>query len=576
MKNLSSHLSPYRWNILLAVLAMGISAGSDLGLPLLLAQIVNVGLYQDDLAVVLRLGGWMLALALLGGGFALLNSYLSAQISANVGRTLRAEIFDKVESFSPAESSMFGTASLITRSTNDVVQIQNYLLALLRVVVRAPILAVGGLVLSIGTSPTLSLVLCVSLPLLAFSVSLVAKKGLPLSTSMQERLDRVTLIMREKLTGVWVIRAFGNEEYEQKRFDRASRDLTGTAIRMNRVMTLLFPISNLIMGGTVTAIVWFGAPMAGSGSLLVGDIIVIVQYVTQILMSIMMISMVFAMLPRAVTSAVRINEVLDAPEVITDPSAPRRGAARGELAFEDVSFTYPGAEEPALSHISFTSHAGETTAIIGSTGSGKSSLLNLILRFYDVTGGRILVDGVDVREYSQQELRGKIGYVPQRAVLFSGSIAENLRLGREDASDSELSRAVSIAQADEFVNRREGGLEAELSQGGANLSGGQKQRLSIARAVARRPEIYLFDDSFSALDFTTDAKLRAALSGETKDATVLIVAQRVSTIRHADRILVLDGGEQVGLGTHRELLKSCPVYREIAESQLSQKEIDYE
>ncbi len=576
MKHLSRHLKPYAGSMILAVLAIAISAGCELGLPLLLSRLVNIGIYQNDLAAVLHIGGWMLLLALLSGGFALLNSYLSSKASAQVGRSMRSEIFSKVEGFSPVESGRFGTASLITRSTNDVVQIQNYLIAMLRMMSRAPIVAVGGLILSLGTSLRLSLILCFALPLLALSVVVVAKRGLPLSTSMQERLDRVTLVMREKLTGVRVIRAFDNEAFEQRRFDAASRDLTETAIRMNRVMTLMFPLSSLIMGGSIAALIWFGGFEVAAGNLLVGDIMSMVQYITQILMSVMMLSMVFIMLPRAMTSVRRIDELLDASEIITDPDEPQKGSGRGELVFEDVSFTYPGAEEPALSHISFTSRAGETTAIIGSTGSGKSSLLNLILRFYDVTGGRILVDGVDVRKYPQKALREKIGYVPQKAVLFSGSIAENLRLGKQSAGEAELDRAVKLAQAREFVSEREGGLSAALSQGGVNLSGGQKQRLSIARAIARRPEIYLFDDSFSALDYATDAKLRAALAGETRDATVLLVAQRVSTIRNADRILVLDAGEQVGLGTHRELLKACPIYREIAESQLSQEEIDYE
>lgn len=576
MKHISVHLKPFYSSLFFSVIAMIIASLTELGLPYILAEIINKGLYNSDVNLVLILGGLMLILAVISVCSTLFNSYLGAKISSGVGRSMRNQIFGKVESFSLAEIDQFGTASLITRSTNDVTQIQNYIYVIIRMVLRAPIITVGGLALAYIKSPELSLVLLVSLPALFLMVTGIARRGMPLSTAMQKKLDKVTLVMREKLTGVRVIRAFDNEGYEKQRFDKSSSDLTETAIKMNRTMSLLFPAANIVMSFTIVAIVWFGGVNASQGSILVGDIMAMVQYVTQILMSIMMISMTFVMLPRAISSMQRICEVLDTDSKIVDSKTVPSTTNKGLLRFEDVSFSYPGSQDAALSHICFTSCPGQTTSIIGSTGSGKSTLLKLIERFYDATQGSICIDGVDIRDYSQSDLRQKLGYVPQKAVLFSGSIAENLRLGHPDAAEGELDSAVLTAQAQEFIDNRSGGYEAELSQGGTNLSGGQKQRLSIARAIVRRPEIYLFDDSFSALDFATDAKLRAALAKETHDATVLIVAQRVSTVMNADQILVLDGGEQVGLGTHSELFKTCAVYREIVTSQLSTEEIEDE
>lgn len=576
MSNIFSHLKSFYLECTYAIIAMVLAALTELGLPFLLAELINQGLYYNDTAVVLRLGSIMLLLAFVSVTGTLLNSYFSSKISAGVSQALRRQIFDKIESFSLSETDHFGTASLITRSTNDVMQVQNYIYVLLRLVLRAPIMILGGVSLAFLKSPSLSMVLLLMLPALFLMVTGIARRGMPLSTAMQQKLDNVTLVMREKLTGVRVIRAFDNENYEKKRFDKASCDLTEASIKMNRTMALLFPAANLVMAGATVAIVWFGAIKAVQGTVLVGDIMAMVQYITQILMSIMMISMVFVMLPRAMSSVKRIDEVLDEKTQIIDPIECQTMTGEGKLTFENVSFRYPGAQDSALSNISFTALPGQTTAIIGSTGSGKSTLLKLVERFYDVSAGRVCIDGVDVRDYAQQDLRQKLGYVPQKAVLFSGSIAENLRFGCPEATDEALVTAVETAQASEFINERAEGYQAPISQGGTNLSGGQKQRLAIARAIVRRPNIYLFDDSFSALDFETDARLRAALQKDMGNATVLIVAQRVSTVMNADQILVLDSGEQVGLGTHKDLFKSCAVYREIVKSQLSAEEIDDE
>lgn len=576
MSNIFSHLKSFYLECTYAIIAMVLAALTELGLPFLLAELINQGLYYNDTAVVLRLGSIMLLLAFVSVTGTLLNSYFSSKISAGVSQALRRQIFDKIESFSLSETDHFGTASLITRSTNDVMQVQNYIYVLLRLVLRAPIMILGGVSLAFLKSPSLSIVLLLMLPALFLMVTGIARRGMPLSTAMQQKLDNVTLVMREKLTGVRVIRAFDNENYEKQRFDKASRDLTEASIKMNRTMALLFPAANLVMAGATVAIVWFGAIKAVQGTVLVGDIMAMVQYITQILMSIMMISMVFVMLPRAMSSVKRIDEVLDEQIQINDPIECQTKAGEGKLTFENVSFRYPGAQDSALSNISFTALPGQTTAIIGSTGSGKSTLLKLVERFYDVSAGCVCIDGVDVKDYAQQDLRQKLGYVPQKAVLFSGSIAENLRFGCPEATDEALAKAVETAQASEFINERAEGYQAPISQGGTNLSGGQKQRLAIARAIVRRPNIYLFDDSFSALDFETDARLRAALQKDMGNATVLIVAQRVSTVMNADQILVLDSGEQVGLGTHKDLFKSCAVYREIVKSQLSAEEIDDE
>lgn len=572
MRRLMDYLKPYAFLTAIAVVTVVIGALTELGLPFYIAEIVNKGVANRDVAMIVRTGALMLLLTIVSAASSITTGYLAARISSGMGRLLRDEIFARVESFSLADIDRFGTASLITRSTNDVSQIQNYVMALIRMVIRAPILAVGGAVMAYLKSPSLSLILLAALPVLFLGVTAIARRSVPISVAMQQKLDGVTRVMREKLTGVRVIRAFGNEPYESARFDAASGDLTDTSVHMANIMSLMMPFANLVMGVTIAGVVWFGALGASRGGILVGDIIALVQYITQILMSVMLLSIVFVMLPRAAASAQRIGEVLDAKPTVVDPKTPVKGDDTGVLQFEEVGFFYPGTDEPALTDISFTVRPGTTTAIIGSTGSGKTTLLHLILRFYDVSTGRILFDGVDLREWTMQDLRARIGYVSQRALLFSGTIAENIRQGKSDADDSEVRAAALLAQADGFIAERDKGYHAPVSQSGANFSGGQKQRLAIARAAVRKPNLYLFDDSFSALDFTTDAKLRAALPGYTAGAAVLIVGQRVSSIKNAGQILVLEGGRLVGAGTHAELLGRCEVYREIVASQQMQEE----
>lgn len=575
MRKLFAHLKPYAFLTALAVASVVVGALTELGLPFYIAEIVNSGVANRDLTLIVRTGGVMLSLAFISAASSIFTGYLAARVSSGMGRSLRAEIFQTVQRFSLADIDRFGTASLITRSTNDVTQIQGYVMALFRMVLRAPILAVGGIAMAYLKSPLLSLVLLAALPALFVAVTAIARRSVPISAEMQQRLDAVTLVMREKLTGVRVVRAFCNEQHERVRFDAASAALTDASQRMARVISLLMPCANLVMGMTIAAVVWFGGIGVNQGGVLVGDVIALVQYITQILMAVMLLSFVFVMLPRAAASAQRINEVLDASPAVTDPATPSAGDGAGVLRFENVSFFYPGTDEPALSDLSFTARPGVVTAVIGSTGSGKTTLLHLILRFYDASCGRILLDGVDVRDYRQSDLRARMGYVSQKAMLFSGSIADNIRQGKPDADDAQIRAAAKLAQADDFIAERAEGYDAPVAQAGANLSGGQKQRLAVARAAVRKPRIYLFDDSFSALDYATDARLRAALARQTSDSTVLIVAQRVSTIKNAGQILVLDGGRLAGVGTHDELLAGCEVYREIVASQQAGEEERY-
>jgi len=440
--------------------------------------------------------------------------------------------------------------------------------------VSAPMMAIGGIIMAVTKDGPLTWVLVVVLPILALVIYVLASKGVPLFKAMQVKLDKLNLVLREGLTGIRVIRAFNRIDHEKKRFTEANGDLTGTAIRVNQIMAALMPIMMLAMNFTSIAIVWFGAIRIDRGDMQVGDMMAFIQYAMQIMFSLIMVSMMFVMIPRAAASAARINEVLDTePEIKDAPQAKRADSKRGFVEFKDVTFSYPGAEQPAISHISFSASPGEVTAIIGGTGSGKSTLISLIPRFYDIDSGSIEVDGVDVRDMTQETLRAKIGLIAQQAILFTGTIADNIRYGKETATDEEVRRAAEIAQATEFVAGMKDGFSSVIAQGGTNVSGGQKQRLSIARALVRRPEVYIFDDSFSALDFKTDARLRAALKKETMDATVLIVAQRVGTVMDADRIIVLDDGQIAGIGGHKELLKTCEVYREIVSSQLSEEEL---
>ena len=558
--------------LLIAVTLAGVYA--DLYLPSLMARIINQGIAAADYSYIFLEGAKMLFFAFMSVLCAVGSGILGAQISMGYGRDLRGLVFRKANSLSLTEFEEFGTATLITRTTNDINQIQMFVMMAFRILIRAPLMIVGGVNMAYSSSTSLSKVVVFSVPALVISVVTVASLALPLSNTIQRSVDRVNLIMREKLTGLRVERAFGTERYEEKRFDKANRDLTSVTMRMQRTMAVLMPLLTLIMSFTQVALVWSGAVQIDAGNLLVGDMMAVIQYVMQIMFSLMLFTMIFVMAPRAIASARRVRDILDAPEALSDPEKPApETSIRGTVEFRDVSLTYAGAEKPVLHGISFTARPGETTAIIGSTGSGKSTLVNLIPRFFDATEGQVLVDGVDVREMTQKELRDKIGFVPQKALLFRGTIRENITYGKPGATDQEVLEAAQVAQALDFIQQKPGGLDAPVAQLGQNFSGGQKQRLSIARALVRKPEIYVFDDSFSALDAKTDAALRGALKKITNGATVFIVAQKVSTIMDADRILVLDSGGCVGMGTHKELLQNCPVYQEIVYSQMSAEEV---
>ncbi|MDA8409534.1 MAG: ABC transporter transmembrane domain-containing protein [Treponema sp.] len=591
---------------------------ADLYLPTLMSDIIDKGVMRGDAAYIGRIGAWMLLVTAVSVLGSVVSSWLGSRASAGFGAALRERIFAKVESFSLEEFDRFGPSTLITRSTNDVTQVQMVTLMSLRMMVTAPIMAVGGLVMALSKDRSLTLVFAVTIPVLLIVVLSIFSRALPLFRSIQKKIDRINLVLREGLTGVRVVRAFGREARERERFDEANEDLTSTYIRVNRVMAFMFPSVMLVMNVSSVALLWFGIVRVDRGDMQIGSLMAFIQYSFMILFSFMMFAMMSIMVPRAQAAAVRIGEVLAVEPSIRDPESPKPmgEGARGAVEFRDVTFHYHGAEAAAIEGLSFVAKAGEMTAIVGSTGSGKSTLAKLVPRFYDVDGGHVLVDGVDVRELRQEELRARIGYVPQKPVLFSMTVGDNIRVGipddqvapgdrvapgdggapgdrvargdgggageppsRSDApadgrSVEDLVRSsADIAQATEFIEALENGFDHEVSQGGLNLSGGQKQRLSIARALARRPDIYVFDDCFSALDFRTDARLRARLREVTGEATVIVVAQRVGTVMEADRIIVLDEGRVVGSGTHAELLASCPVYREIAASQLSEERI---
>lgn len=574
MLKLLRMLKVYKLPVILVIIFVFLQSMSDLYLPTLMSDIVNIGIQNNDVPYIWSVGRTMLFIALLGALCSILVSFLASQVSGKFARDLRSRVFRHVENFSLQEFDQIGTASLITRTTNDITQVQNVLLMMMRMMISAPLMFIGGLVMAISQDAKLSLVLVVSLPILAGTVALIAFKGLPLFKAIQKKLDRLNLVLREQLTGIRVIRSFNRGHFEKERFKEANQDLTQTAIRVNKIMAFMMPSMMLIMNFTIIAIIGFGGLRIDTGDMQVGNMMAFIQYAMQIMFSLIMVSVIFVMLPRASASAVRINEVLEMKPELKNPDTPTKpNKLYGTLEFDNVSFKYPGAEEYALQGISFTAKPGETTAIIGGTGSGKTTLLSLIPRFYEVTEGSVKVNGVDVREMTQDDLRSKIGYVPQKAILFTGTIADNLRYGKEDATQEEIEHAASVAQASEFISEMENGYDSVIAQGGNNVSGGQKQRLSIARALVRRPEIYVFDDSFSALDFKTDSRLRAALKDETSNSTVILVAQRVSTVRDADRILVMDEGKIVGSGTHRELLANNEVYREIVSSQLSEEEI---
>ena len=578
MLKLFVFLKPFRASVAL-VLALALAQSlASLYLPRLMADIVDHGIVPDDRRQIMIYGGLMLLMALVSTAASVGSSFFSAKVASGFGRDVRNRIFDRVAHFSVHQFDRFSTASLITRTTNDTTQVQQVLIMMMTMVITAPMMAIGGIILSLSQDARLARVLIAVIPILGVIFFLIMRKAVPLFQLMQVKIDRLNLVLDEGLTGVRVIRAFDRNAHESRRFDAANLDLTGNAIAVNRLVSLLMPAMFFMMNLTSVSIIYVGALRIDAGEMHVGAMMASLQYAIQILFSVFMVTAMFVMLPRAAASAERINAVLDVIPDVNDPSFAKAAEgtpalSRATVEFENVTFQYPGAEEPALSGVSFIAKAGEVTAIIGGTGSGKSTLAGLIPRFYDVNGGRVLVDGVDVREMRQEDLRAKIGYVPQKAVLFSGTIATNIRFGREAATDDEVTKAATVAQAAEFIDQKPEGYAAPVSQGGTNLSGGQKQRLAIARALVRNAEIYVFDDSFSALDFATDAKLRAALRSETTAATVFIVSQRIGTVMNADRIIVLDDGQVVGIGAHADLIKTCAVYREIAESQASLEEV---
>jgi ATP-binding cassette, subfamily B, multidrug efflux pump len=574
MIKLLRFMRPYRLILIVIVLLAFGQAMSNLYLPTLMGEIVDYGIIKQDTGYIWRTGGIMSLVTLGGVLAAVIGIFFSSRVATGFGKIIRARLFTHVQQFSLHEFDTMGSSSLITRTTNDTTQVQQVMIIMLNMMITAPFTLIAGIILALNQDVGLSWILVVIIPILVGAIAILLSKTIPLFRRMQVKLDSLNLILDEGLTGVRVVRAFDRQKHEEQRFDEANADLTNIAVRVNQMMATLMPLMMFVLNLSSVAILWFGAIRINNGDMQVGALFAFLQYAMLILFSLLMVSMMFVMLPRAAASATRINEVLAMEPEIKDAAQVKRAEdTSGYVEFQDVTFSYPGAEEPALSHFSFKATPGEVTAIIGGTGSGKSTLVNLIPRFYDVDSGRVLVDGVDVREMSQEHLRAKIGFVPQKAVLFSGTIAENIRYGKEDASDEEVRHAADIAQATEFIDDMDEGFDAVIAQGGTNISGGQKQRLSIARALVRKPEIYVFDESFSALDYKTDAKLREALRREIHDATMFVISQRVSTVMNADQIIVLDEGQMVGVGTHQALIKTCEVYREIVSSQLSSEEI---
>ncbi|MEV8085370.1 ABC transporter ATP-binding protein [Pseudarthrobacter oxydans] len=572
-KLLVEYLRPHR-TLLLAVVVFQLAQSiASLYLPTLNADIIDEGVAKANIGYILSLGGVMLAITLLQIVCAVIAVYVAAKAAMGVGRDLRGAIFKRVGEFSEQEVTKFGAPSLITRSTNDVQQVQQLVLMSATMLVTAPMLSIGGVIMAIRQDVQLSWLIAVAVPVLLVAVGLLTARMVPLFRKMQKRIDTVNRVLREQLTGIRVVRAFVREDIETARFARANEDVTDTALRAGRLMALAFPVVMLVLNVSSVAVIWFGSFRIQDGSMQVGTLIAFLSYLIQILMSVMMATFMAVMIPRAAVSADRIGEVLRTESSVRPPRNPLSSEVRrGELEMRDVGFAYPGADQPVLSGISFTARAGQTTAIIGSTGSGKTTLVNLMPRLFDATSGAVKMDGVDVRELHPDLLWGHIGLVPQRPYLFSGTVRSNLLYGKPDATEDELWTALEIAQARDFVERMDGGLDAPISQGGTNVSGGQRQRLAIARALVKRPELYIFDDSFSSLDTGTDARLRQALKRSTAGATLVIIAQRVSSIVDADQILVLDDGRIVGRGTHSELLETSETYREIVSSQLAAEE----
>ncbi len=574
MTKLLRFLAPYTWQLLGLLLFVVIQVAVNLQLPDYTAKIINDGVVAQNTGLIVHNGLTMLLVSLIGGMATIVVGYFASMVSSGFAKDLRNEVFRRVEQFSLTEFNTFSTASLITRTTNDVQQVQTVLGMVLRMVVAAPITGVGAVIKAYHTAPSMSWIMALAVGGMVALIAYLFAVALPKFTFIQTLVDKLNLVARENLTGLRVVRAFNNEAYEERKFDEVNKELTATNTFVNRLMSLMQPVILLLFNLTSVAIVWVGAHLIDAGSLQIGDMLAFMQYAIQTIMAFLMFSIVFIMVPRASVSGKRIAEVLDTEPAIQDPKqtvVPGKGP--GVVEFKHVTFQYPGADEPVLKDVSFIAEPGKTTAFIGSTGSGKSTVVNLIPRLYDVTDGQVLIDGFDVREMALEDLYAKIGYVPQKATLFSGTVTSNIAYGAPDASPASIRAAAGTAQAKEFIAKLDGTYDAPIAQGGSNVSGGQKQRLSIARALARDASIFIFDDSFSALDFRTDASLRKALEADVKDKTVLIVGQRIATIMNADTIVVLDEGKVAGIGTHRDLLRTCGVYRQIAESQLSEDEL---
>lgn len=569
MTKLLRFLKPYKVHIGLIFILAFCQAMAEVYLPTLMSDIVNKGILRKDTHYILEIGEYMILVALLNAVVITLTSYISAKVTVGFGGSLRSAVFAKVQSFSLRELDHIGTASLVTRTTNDITQFQQIFTTMLRVII-VPMILIGSIIMAVSKNAQLSLVFLVVLPVLGLCTAVIGKKSMRFFKTMQEKLDLINLVSRENLKGIRVIRAFHQMEGETQKFQEASKDLTAIAVKANLTIALVMPLMMLIMNVATLAVLWYGGLFIGSGTMQIGDLMAYIQYMMQIIICIVFVSMMFSVMPRAKASAERIHEVLALTPEIQDKSQARSiESGKGCIEFRDVTFSYPGAERPALQNVSFLASPGKTLAIIGGTGSGKSTLINLLPRFYDTQEGSILLDGVDIKEISLQCLRARMGVVPQQTFLFGGTVADNIRFGSKSAAPDDIRKAAEMAQAHEFILHMEGGFDAKITQGGTNISGGQKQRLAIARALIRKPEIYIFDDSFSALDFTTDLHLRTALKKETLAATVIIVAQRVSTVMDADTIIVMDQGSIVGMGTHKELLHTCETYKEIVSSQLS-------